>query len=84
MHIQIKETIMAKNTNIGTKCFCAVDKGSVIVTFFKKEPKMTADGIFYGDEMFQYTISDFPQVTFENSPMKAVYDGSTGKITIKK
>ncbi len=75
---------MAKNTNNGTKCFCAVDKGSVIVTFFKKEPKMTADGIFYGDEMFQYTTADFPQVTFENSPMKAVYDGTTGKITIKK
>ena len=45
---------------------------------------MTSDGIFYGDEMFQYTTADYPQVTFESSPMKAVYDGTTGNITIKK
>ena len=65
------------------KCYCAVDKNSDIVTFYKKSPKMTEEGIFYGDEMFEYTTKDFPFVTFENSPLQASYDGSTGNIKVK-
>jgi hypothetical protein len=66
-----------------TKCYAAVDKGCDIVTFYKKMPNMTDDGVFYGDEMFQYTTRDFPQLSFENSPIQAEYDGATGHITLK-
>lgn len=66
-----------------TKCYVAINKNDDVVTFYKKEPKLTQDGIFYGDEMFQYPNSQFPQVTYEKSPMQATYDGNNGNIIIK-
>lgn len=65
-----------------TKCYAAIDKDGDVITFYKKEPKLIADGIFDGDEMFQYPSSQFPQITYENSPVQATYNDNNGEIII--
>mgnify|MGYP003295538184 CR=1 FL=1 len=66
-----------------TKCYAAIDKDGDVITFYKKKPKLISDGIFDGDEMFQYPSSQFPQITYENSPVQATYNGNNGDIIIK-
>lgn len=66
-----------------TKCYAAIDKDGDVITFYKKKPKLIADGIFDGDEMFQYPSSQFSQITYENSPVQATYNGNNGEIIIK-
>lgn len=66
-----------------TKCYAAIDAKHEIVSFFKKLPELGDDGNFYGDLMFEYPINDFPKLTHQNSPYKAIYDGTTGEIIVK-
>lgn len=64
-------------------CFAAMSKDSGIVTFFKKEPKQTEDGIFYGDEIIEYPASNFPELSYENSPKQACYNNGMFIIKMK-
>lgn len=73
-----------RNKTLGKmNCFAAMSKDSGIVTFFKKEPKQTEDGTFYGDEIIEYPASDFPELSYENSPKQACYNNGTFTIKMK-
>ena len=50
--------------------FLAKDLNGDCVTFYKKAPKEN-DGIFYGDEIISYPDTQFPDVDYSNSPIKA-------------
>ena len=50
--------------------FLAKDLNGDCVTFYKKAPKEN-DGIFYGDEIISYPESQFPDIQYSNSPIKA-------------
>ena len=52
------------------KGYLAKDLNSDIVTFYKKIPKEN-NGIFYGDEIISYPDTQFPDVDYSNSPIKA-------------
>ena len=50
--------------------FLAKDLNGDGVTFYKKAPKEN-DGVFYGDEIISYPDTQFPDVDYSNSPIKA-------------
>ena len=50
--------------------FLAKDLNGDCVTFYKKTPKEN-DGIFYGDEIISYPDTQFPDIDYSNSPIKA-------------
>ena len=50
--------------------FLAKDLNGDIVTFYKKLPKEN-NGMFYGDEILNYPESQFPDIQYSNSPIKA-------------
>ena len=50
--------------------FLAKDINGDCVTFYKKAPKEN-DGVFYGDEIISYPDTQFPDVDYSNSPIKA-------------
>ena len=50
--------------------FLAKDLNGDCVTFYKKAPKEN-DGVFYGDEIISYPDTQFPNVDYSNSPIKA-------------
>ena len=50
--------------------FLTKDLNGDCVTFYKKTPKEN-DGVFYGDEIISYPDTQFPDVDYSNSPIKA-------------
>ena len=50
--------------------FLAKDLNGDCVTFYKKAPKEN-DGVFYGDEIISYPDTQFPDIDYSNSPIKA-------------
>ena len=50
--------------------FLAKNLNGDCVTFYKKAPKEN-DGVFYGDEIISYPDTQFPDVDYSNSPIKA-------------
>lgn len=50
--------------------YLAKSLNSDIVTFYKKIPKED-NGMFYGDEILDYPESQFPDIQYSNSPIKA-------------
>ena len=50
--------------------FLAKDLNGDCVTFYKKAPKEN-DGVFYGDEIIRYPDTQFPDVDYSYSPIKA-------------
>lgn len=60
--------------------FLAKDLNGDCVTFYKKAPKEN-NGVFYGDEIISYPDTQFPDIDYSNSPIKASM--KNGQITYK-